>query len=160
MPNNPNDIPDFVKMIRDELVTEKIEEIEVAATLSNTLLGEINNVEDYLVKHHQFLSGIPYRVYVNYAKRTHTYTQRQRRIIKKPQDKYEYFKEMGQEYPGGNNPFLEEYLKYFGQQQPQYSDKAKEILKQATEDFLNTKSKLPEPEKLNPLKFFSPTDLT
>ncbi len=161
------DIPPFYKpnykdMMEDEsITTEKYEETEVTATLSNTLLDEINNVEDYLVKHHQFLSGIPCRVYVNYAKKTHTYTQRQRRIVKRAVDvKPKFYDENGKQYFTKDNKFLEEYLKYFYKQQSDNA-KAKEDVKKAIEDFIDKNlMPKPEPEKLNPLKFFSPTDLT
>jgi len=151
----------------ETITTEKYEETEVTATLSLRQLRSIDNVKDYLIKHHQFLPNLPINRTGNIQKESYTYTQRQLRIVKKPQDKYEYFKEMGQEYPDNiiiesptNNKFLEEYLKYFYKQQSDNA-KAKEDVKKAIEDFIDKNlMPKPEPEKLNPLKFFSPTDLT
>jgi len=152
-------------------ITTKIEEVVVEATISYTMAGSIKNINDYLIKHHGFISGAFISMYYNIKNRTFTYKQKQRRIVKEPEPEQKYqYEQVPHQHEKWQKDIWEAMLndaKNNGFKGPEinwYADYLKlqvEQEKKRQEDLEKAKKQQQEEEeKLNPLKFFSPKDLT
>ena len=174
LPFKASDILELKKQnpwLQDDYITDvstKIEEVVVEATISYTMAGSIKDINDHLVKHHGFIVGAFISMYDNIKNRTFTYKQKQRRIVKDPEQKYQYEPVPHQHEKwqkdiweammadakdkGFKGPEINWYIDYLQQQAEQE--------KKRREDLEKAKKQQQEEEKLNPLKFFSPKDLT
>lgn len=153
LPFKASDILELKKQnpwLQDDYATEatyKTEEVVVEATLSYTMIGSVGSIEDYLVRFHGFIKGIPYSVYDNVKTKSHTYKQKQRRIVNEAKPEYQYEPNSNQ-YEKWQKDIWEAMISGAKNEELEKKKELEKIIKQQEE------------EKLNPLKFFSLKDLT